>query len=378
MIDTMNIIIQGENILKIAILGSAASVHTVKIVNGLHERGHTVVLFSLPNHRDNEDAILDGVRVVYLKYSGAKGYYLNCFNLKRILLNEDFDILNAHYASGYGTLARLVKFTPLVISVWGSDVLLFPFQSKLNNKIIKKNLYATNAIFSTSNIMAQKTKLLSDKEIFVTPFGVNTDLFSPKQKAHSVEIVIGYIKSISKTYGTKYLIEAFSELIGKTQFPIKLEIYGAGDQLDEMRNLVTELGIDKNVTFHGHIPNNQVPASLNTFDIFCAPSVNESFGVSTIEAMSCGIPCITSDADGLAEIMVDGETGFVVDRCNATALCEKMLVLINDKDLKNAMGESARKHVLEYYDISENIKTIEKYFEMIIRNVGLDKLNETK
>jgi len=353
--------------MRIGLLASASSIHTAKIANGLADLGHSVTLFSLPVHNDADNLISENVETIYLKYGGGIGYYLNRNHLKKLIDERHLDVLNVHYASGYGTLARLTGFHPYALSVWGSDVYDFPYKNKTNSRIIKRNLSASDKIFSTSHAMAgQVVTLIPNKisveDIVITPFGVDINEFEDiKQPRGNEPITIGFVKTISEIYGIEDLIRAYSMVKKQTSIPpTRLFIYGKGDQMQEMIQLSEDLDLEKDVTFFGYIPHKDVPTALKKMDIFCNPSrCNESFGVSVVEAMACGLPCITSNADGLSEVMINGKTGYTVPPNDPEALAEKLLTLIKDDELRNDMGKSSRQRVIQNYNWQENIKTIE-------------------
>ena len=108
--------------MKIIFLGEAASIHTIRWVNSLSEKGIEVILVSLKGKLDTIGKISDNVKVIYLPFGTKLGYYLNMFALKKIISKEEPDLINAHYASGYGTLGRLSGFNKKLLNVWGSDV----------------------------------------------------------------------------------------------------------------------------------------------------------------------------------------------------------------------------------------------------------------
>lgn len=124
--------------------------------------------------------------------------------------------------------------------------------------------------------------------------------------------------------------------------------------------MAQSLGLGDKMTFYGRIPHPEVPDALRTLDIFCAPSTrdSESFGVAAVEAMACGIPCVTSDADGFTEVMEDGVTGFIVPKNDVGALADKIKLLVTDRRLRARMGAAGRIRVERNYDWQENIKTI--------------------
>lgn len=345
--------------MKLGILGPANSIHTIKLVNKLVENKFEVVLISLLEHRNKGSNINADVR--YLRVGGNKGYYLNFKQLKSLIISENVDILNAHYASGYGTLGRLINFHPYIVSVWGSDIYEFPRRNILCKRIIMKNLRKADSIFSTSRCMAFETKKYCDKnkKIAVTPFGVDLNTFKPveKTKSHS-QITIGFLKGTDYVYGIDIFLEVARELklrLKKEACNLKVIICGGGTRIDEIKGKIEALKLEDIVEFKGLVPHIDMPSVINSCDIVCIPSLSESFGVVAIEAMACGVPCITSNAPGLKEVVRDGETGFVING-DSIQYADKMINLINDRAQIVRMGEQARRHVEKNYNFNDNVK----------------------
>ena len=165
--------------MKLAFVAPANSVHTVRWVNAMARRGLEVTLFSLACHPARTGAIEPAVQICYLPGSGMAGYYTAAPRLRSALRRGGFDVVNAHYASGYGTLARLAGARPLLLNVWGSDVYEFPYQGRIKHTILLRNLRYADRIASTSHAMADQVRLLlgePDREIPVTPFGSATSV----------------------------------------------------------------------------------------------------------------------------------------------------------------------------------------------------------
>ena len=257
--------------MNIAILSAANSIHTEKIVNALSEQGHKVYLFSLPDHADQDGGYHKNVTIKYFKHGGTISYFYNHLELRKWLSEYQIDIVNAHYASGYGTIGGLCGFHPYVLSVWGSDVFDFPFTSKLKRFLLKHNLKKADLLLSTSHCMARQTeKFVTGKQIIVTPFGVDTKVFAPSGRHDRENMNIGFIKGISEKYGIEYLLRAFRKVCDACPGQnLSLLVYGDGSQLKQMKQLSKELEIDKNTTFFGRIPHEKVPAALSQMDIFC-------------------------------------------------------------------------------------------------------------
>lgn len=349
-----------EVAMRIAVLAAAKSIHTQKWVKALKDVGHEVKLYSLPEHRA-KDGIFSKDEVTYLKLSGTKGYFFGATELRKLLLQFKPDVVNAHYATGYGTLARRSRIKPVLLSVWGSDVYEFPYKSFINKMIISKNLDKATLVASTSNAMALQVNRVHfvSNNILITPFGVDSEVFKKCGEPETDKITIGIVKALEEKYGVEYLLKAFSMLKKRMMkeciMPEKglyLEIYGGGVLENHLKALAKKLEIDGDTTFHGPCAHSKVPEIISSFDIFCAPSINdsESFGVAAVEAMACEVPVVVGDVDGFKEVVVDGKTGFIVTRKDPVILSNKLYILACDKKLRISMGKAGREHVKENYE----------------------------
>jgi|SRR5690554_3966193 len=352
--------------MKIAFLSPGNSIHTVKWVNEISFRGHEVFLITM---HPPKELLNKGINCINLPFSAPAGYYLNGPILKRILNKIKPDILNTHYASGYGTLARLSGFHPSLLSVWGSDVFDFPFQSRMTLRLIRKNLEEADFIASTSHVMQKQTEsiLKTPKEIAVTPFGIDCKQFSPMgNNRNNEKLRIGTVKSLAPKYGISCLIEAFNLAVKKGLKNAELVLVGGGPQENELKELTINLGIDKYVSFVGAVPHSEVPRWLNSFDIYVALSQSESFGVAILEASACELPVIVSNVGGLPEVVVNRETGFIVGREDNEAAAAKILELVNNNELRSNMGHKGRNFVLKNYEWSCCVDKMECLYERII------------
>ncbi|RUO80262.1 glycosyltransferase family 4 protein [Idiomarina tyrosinivorans] len=362
--------------MKIVLLAAASSIHTLKWANGLCERGHEVYVFS--QHKALED-FNQGVTVYTFPNRGVLGYFLMVRRVRILVDKIRPDLVNAHYASGYGTTARLLNYRPWVLSVWGSDVYDFPKKSFLHKYLVRGNLQSTDVICSTSKCMADETmKLISEtKEISITPFGVDLKTFKTKAEIGPAEnkVVIGTIKSMQWKYGVDTLIEAFAILKEKirltskaSDIQLELRLIGDGEQTEELKGLANKLGIGKSVKFVGRIPHSKVPSELSKLDIFVALSRldSESFGVAVVEASASGIPVVVSDAGGLPEVTINGKTGFVVPRESPADAAEKLEMLVRNSRLRAEIGSNGRLHVEKMYSWKSCLDKMESVYNDVI------------
>lgn len=362
--------------MKICYLSDANSIHTRKWCDFFKKKGYDIYVISL-----NKGEI-DGVKVFNLNYdldevkgnsSLKKLKYINSFNIVKEIIKEiKPDILHAHYATSYGLLGALCKFHPYILSVWGSDVFDFPNEGKIKKQMLKYNLSKADKILSTSKVMAIETNKYIDKDIEVTPFGVDLNRFVPFNNKYEDkdEIVIGSIKTLEAKYGMEYLLRGFAKVQHK--YPdkkLKLEIAGKGSQKEFLETLAKELGVEEKVKFLGFLNGDEVIEAFNRFDIAVFPSTldSESFGVAAVEAQACGTPVIVSNVGGLPEATKPNTSSLLVRKNNSGDIAEALEKLILDKDLRITMGKNGRKFVEDNFNIEDNFNKVDEIYLSYIK-----------
>ena len=367
---------------RIMILSDSSSDHTKRWVKATAERGHTVALFSLNDSDLDYYQKIDGVKIYAhsifgnLKDQKTNGtieklnYLKPLLNLKRSIKEFKPDVVHAHYATSYGLLGVLSGFHPLIISLWGSDAYLFPKVSFLHRKLLEFNFSKADRILSTSHCMAREVSQYTNKNIIVTPFGVDTDRFSPFDgEKQGKELIIGTVKSLSAIYGLDTLIDAFDIVVRENpELKVQLVIAGDGTERKNLEAQVERLGLTDKVTFLGRIPNTEVAELLSRMDVYVAlsRSNSESFGVAAVEAMSCGVPVVVSDADGFMEVVPNENAGYIVPRNDAGAAAEKISYLLNNHEAAVEMGNNGRLHVLNNYMWENSVDTMMDVYKMTI------------
>lgn len=354
--------------MRILLLSAASSVHTLRWANAYAAAGHETHLVTQHEPLPGYAGLAGLHRLPHL--SGA-GYLLNGQRLRRLVNELRPDVVNAHYATGYGTLARSVKDVPVVLNVWGSDVYGFPEKSSLHRWWLRRNLMAAHHLVSTSEAMADRTRALIPglPRPTVVPFGVDTAKFTPRVADRGHEgIVIGTVKTLAGEYGIDILIEAFALLVQRPGTEhVRLRIVGGGPDADELMHLVAKLGIAARVTFVGPVGHERVPDELRELDVFCALSREESFGVAVIEASACGLPVVVSNAGGLPEVVEDGVTGAVVPRNDVRAAAEQLARSVASSRLREQYGRAGRARVEDRYEWSRCVERMMNVLDMASR-----------
>ncbi len=335
------------------LVGAASSVHVMRWANAFVQRGMRV---HLATQHDPAPGYERSVVMHRLPHWGGAGYVVGRSALRALVRSVRPDVMNAHYASGYGTLAVRETDVPLVLNVWGSDVYEFPDKSRWHRKLLCRNLLRADRVVSTSEVMARRTKTVCPalEHIAVVPFGVDMDRFTPRlADASSRDVVVGTVKTLAPKYGIDTLIRAFDRYlrIMPSDLTTCLRIVGKGPQREALEALAFTLGCSSRIRFVGAVPHHQVPDELRNMDVFVALSRtdSESFGVAVIEAGACGLPVLVSDVGGLPEVVEPGVTGRIVPHDNVEAAARALTELITDRALRKQWGVAARERVAAHY-----------------------------
>ncbi len=382
---------------RVLIVAPAKSIHTVRWANALAAEGWAVEVATCSNHLPSaHDAYLSGIVVHALPFRAPFGYFLNGLRLRNIVSAGRFNVVHAHYASGYGTLLSFVNHPVTFLSVWGMDVYEFPYRSAFNRWLLGRNLRTAGELFSTSLSMAAHTRALFPdlREIPVVPFGVDVEKFrriapsteptpnypiAPAAPVATRPLRVGLCKALEPKYGVDLLLRAFAEATrhGTTQ-DAELQIVGEGSARQALEELARTLGIDSRTRFLGRIPNAEVPAFLSSLDVFCALSIDdsESFGVAVVEAMSCELAVVVSDVSGFKEVVGDASCGVIVPRGDAAAAAAALRRLLADPAERARLGAAARARVLSHYSWRENVRDLVRHYLVALarRHAGRGKV----
>jgi glycosyltransferase involved in cell wall biosynthesis len=185
---------------------------------------------------------------------------------------------------------------------------------------------------------------------------------SPKSK------VILFVGRIAKDKGIFELVTAFEGLLN-LGYDAVLLLVGPFDQ--ERGGVATISGADiegnPRVRLIGY--SEKPEQYLAVADIFCLPSYREGFGTVVIEAAAMGIPAVGTRIDGIVDAIVDGETGLLVPPQNETALMDALKLLIDNSELRSAMGRKARQRCLQHFNMeSINRALADEYARLLTNN----------
>jgi glycosyltransferase involved in cell wall biosynthesis len=172
------------------------------------------------------------------------------------------------------------------------------------------------------------------------------------------EFVIGIVGSLYPVKGHAYLFHALRTVL--VHHPkTRLLVIGQGDLEQALKQEVLELGIERAVSFLGL--RNDVPRILPLLDLFVLPSLSEGLSVALLEAMSAGVPVIASKVGGNPEIVVNGETGYLVPPQRPEELASRIIEFMSNQESSRLMGERGRERVAREFTTA---RMLERYQDL--------------
>lgn len=155
---------------------------------------------------------------------------------------------------------------------------------------------------------------------------------------HSV-LLVGRMVSAERHKGHDEVLDAWSDVVARVP-SAQLVIAGQGDDLPRYQEKARALGIDRSVVFTGRVNEATLHALYERAAVYAMPARAEGFGLVYLEAMSHRLPVLASTVDAATEIVVDGETGFLIDPNDRAALIDRLVRLIEDQPLRDRLGNA--------------------------------------
>jgi glycosyltransferase involved in cell wall biosynthesis len=248
-------------------------------------------------------------------------------------VNPDF--IHAHQSVPFGWYAVRAQAAsklkpPLLVSVWGTDVMGYPEKSWLFRYLNKITLKRAHYLSATGYALRRAAqRWASRRAIDIVPFGVDTDLFAQKKTPSEKVTVFGMAKSLKPVYRIDVAIQALAKAREKVP-GLRLEIAGDGPQKKELQDLAARLHVSDAVRFLGAIENQKMPAILRSWDALIFISQQESFGVGALEAQAVGIPILAARTGGVTEVVRENVTARFVEPVDPENLADAMTTLHTD------------------------------------------------
>lgn len=358
--------------MRLCFLGDVRSIHVQKFIKYFSEKHET--------HLISFDYIGDSRVKPGLEFFANINTHVYLLKKSRLLLTPLIaqylvntikpDLVQAHFITNYGFLGAFSGVHPLVVSAMGDDVLIHPFQNKLYKNLV---IYALkNADFITcdgvnSTMQIRELGIPREKIELVYP-GIDMTLFHPSKRVLSDEQIVFYPRGFDKIYDTDTLLAAM-RIIHEKRPDVKFMLLGIGTEFDKFRNDVLKTDLWKSVQYLGHIPNHELPEYLASADVSITTALSDGgVPVSTIEALACGVPVVSTDAGDAKFWVRNNESGYVVDKQNPEMVADRVLTILSDDEKRIQFGKRARQIVEKSQDYTLEMKKIEELYNKLINS----------
>lgn len=359
-----------------------SGVVATELGKALASAGHQVhfITYTQPPRLDffNENIYFHEVSVAsyplfeYLPYESALAS-----KMVDVTINEQLDLIHVHYAIPHASAAYLAKqilkykgiHVPVITTLHGTDITLVGRDPSFE-PVVTFSINESDGVTAVSESLKNDTyaefEILSNIEVI--PNFIDLVRFKKQPKEHfklaicpNGEKLLMHTSNFRKVKRIEDIIHVFAKV--QKQIPSKLLLVGDGPERTGIEALCRELGVSHDVRFLGKL--DTIEEALSLADLFLLTSEKESFGLAALEAMACEVPVISSDAGGIPEVNIHGETGYVSKIGDIDDMVKNAVAILSDPILHKQMKKNALERAQEF-DIKKILPLYEKYYEKIV------------
>ncbi len=363
--------------MRLAFLSIGRHIHTERWIRWFAQRGDECHLLTV-QPGDVEGVTVHDIRAGF----GPKPlrYAFSLRVVKRLLREIRPDVLNTHFLTGYGYWGHFSGVHPNVLTVWGDDVYVTPFESPLKNWLARKALLSCDALTGDStDILEVASDLGADPErSFRVLWGVDFDRFRPRE-AGEWRAALGFgpddvvhfsPRSYTQPYYNIDVIIAAAARVRERDPRSRFVFSGYEGDPAPFEARVREAGIGDVTRVLGRIPHHEFATALAGCDVFLSVPSVDATAVSLLEAMATGCAIVVSALPSSVEWVRDGESALVVAPRDEDGLVDAMLRYARDADMRRAHGERAVADVRAVAGFEQNMELVAAIFDRVTGRAG--------
>lgn len=291
-------------------------------------------------------------------------------------VQEEFniDVFHVHYAIPHAVSAYLARKMSggrlrCITTLHGTDITVVGADSAYTRPT-RFAIEESHAVTAVSEFLAKETQRIfsTNKEIQVIPNFVDTGVYKPGSIGRYYERkddtrTIVHVSNFRPVKRVADVVRAFAAI--QSEVPARLQLVGDGPDREHVFAIASDLGCAHAVEHLGNLESTE--SVLADADLFLLASETESFGLSMLEAMSCGVPCISTDVGGVGEVLRDSSC--LTPFGDPAAMARAALPLLTDQKLHQQVGLAGRARAIEQFDLSQ---IADRYFELYRRVISED------
>jgi N-acetyl-alpha-D-glucosaminyl L-malate synthase BshA len=297
-----------------------------------------------------------------------------------VIQYEKLDLMHVHYAIPHAASAYLAKQIlkkgksdiKVITTLHGTDITLVGLEPHFL-PLVKFSIEESDGVTAVSRFLKEKTltNYNIEKDIEVIYNFIDLDVFKrtenesfKKHVAPNGEKILVHTSNFRPVKRIQDTIKILAKV--RQEIAAKLILIGDGPERSDCERLVRELDLQKDVFFLGK--QDGLADLLSVADVFLMPSQSESFGLSALEAMACGIPVVSSSVGGLPELIVHNEVGFIAEIGDIDRMAKYTVDLLTNEKKYNAFAKNARLRAEKYFDKNLIIPQYINYYEKILNS----------
>lgn len=330
---------------RILYVSDAKSVHTRRWAEYYRDQGVQVHVASF------RPETIAGVKVHVLPTYGLgrMGYFLAVPALRFLARRLQPEVVHAQYVTSYGFLSALAGLRPLVLTAWGTDVLISPNESRGMRWLASYAVRHADVVTTVAQHMNASVASLGIpiEEVAAVPFGVDTRLFVPPAgpRPESGPLRLICTRNFGHIYSVHTLLTALHEVAARG-LRLQVDLVGEGPLRSELEAQAENAGMRSWVTFHGHVDHAHLAQLLAKAHVFVTPALSDGNNVSLNEAMSCACFPIATDIPANAQWIDHGVNGLLYPPGDAVRLAECILRAAGDAGWRGRAG-AINRHIVE-------------------------------
>ena len=286
------------------------------------------------------------------------------------------DLIHAHWINGIAHDAARTGFHPLVVTPWGSDILILSRRSAYVERRTRETLRCADIVTCWSELMAERCQQLGANPDHCVRMlrGVDVERFRPgldttelrRRLGIEQQRVIFSNRRSREIYNLPTIMRAFGLLARTCERVVLLMLVDSQQAASDLQDLARSLGVEHRVRIQEWVSHEDLPQFYCVADVYVSTASSDNLGYSTLEAMACGTFPVVSDVGGILEWVTDGKNGFVVPPGNAGALAEAFKMALTSRDLLDRAIRQNRAMVVNGADYrTEMARMADRYVKLV-------------
>jgi colanic acid/amylovoran biosynthesis glycosyltransferase len=299
-------------------------------------------------------------------------YLAEALLLGRWMRQRGLNHLHVHFGGAVASVGMLTSAAwriPCSLTIHGPEELLNTDSYHLREKLTRASFVYCVSDFCRSQLY-RLTPPSQWGKLHVMRLGVDPVMLTPQSRTttsgvnppgqRTLELVC--VGRLVSEKGHHILLEAL-RLLRERKVPIRLTMIGGGSERSSLEDFVSRHGLTDAVIFTSALAHAHTLAQLRRADIFALASFAEGIPVALMEAMSLGIPCVSTSISGIPELIRTGVDGILVPPANPQALADAIESLAADPALRKSLGHSGRQRIITQYNLPLNQELLAQSFE---------------